>query len=248
MKILFVNTNIGYGGASKMMAWVASQCADNGHEVVFFTYREEKCNQSISKNVEHFHKQLEDKDGTKKDFVGCVKFIHDYIKKENFEVAVSFLYPSHIRLALACVGTNCKVLFSERGDPFQKPKSIKGKIVNFFSQKIFCTADAFVFQTSMAASYFPKRVQQKSVVICNPVKPLIRTKERVVGGDKNIVCLARLDIHQKRQDILIEAFNIISSRYPDYSLLLYGDGSKYDEEILKSIIEELNPIINKITF
>lgn len=35
MKILFFNTNIGYGGASKMIVWVANQCALVGHDVTF---------------------------------------------------------------------------------------------------------------------------------------------------------------------------------------------------------------------
>lgn len=237
MKILFLNTNIGYGGASKMMGWVASQCAEAGHEVVFMTYRDSTVNQELSPKIKHIHKQLEDKSGKQKHFISCVRFIRNYIKTEQIDLAISFLSPSHLRLSIACLGTNCRTLFSERGDPTQKPTTLKGRILNLFLRKAFSSADKFVFQTPMAAACFPKSVQNRSCVISNPIKPLVRTSERVVGGDKNIVCVARLDIKQKRQDVLIEAFKLISSRYPDYSLQLYGDGPEYDEKILKMSAE-----------
>lgn len=233
MKLLFVNTNIGYGGASKMMAWVASQCAEAGHDVTILTYRDVTSYQTLSPLVKHVHEQLEDISGNKKNITVCVRFIRSFIKKEGFDIAVAFLSPSHLRLALACIGTGCKTLFSERGDPSQKAMTFKGKVVGWVLHKIFCSADAFVFQTPMAAKYFPEKVQNRSKVISNPIKPLVRTKERKIGGDKNIVCVARLDLRQKRQDLLIDAFNMISERYPEYALQLYGDGFEYDEKFLR---------------
>lgn len=233
MKILFLNTNIGYGGASKMMTWVASQCAEAGHDVVFLTYRDDTENQKLDHRVSHIHKQLEDKAGKQKNFVSCINFIHSFIISEKIEIAIAFLSPSHLRLALASIGTGCKTLFSERGDPSQKAKTFKGKVIGWVLRKLFCSADAFVFQTPMAAKYFPEKVQIRSEVISNPIKPLVRTKERTIGGDKNIVCVARLDLRQKRQDLLIDAFNMISDRYSEYTLQLYGDGFEYDEKVLR---------------
>lgn len=243
MKLLFINTNIGYGGASKMMAWVASQCAEAGHDVTFLTYRDATSYQTLSPLVKHVHERIEDIAGVNKAIMACVKFIHRYIKKEDIDVAVAFLSPSHLRLAFACVGTRCMTLFSERGDPSQKALTLKGKIVGWLLRKIFCSADSYVFQTPMAAKCFPLKVQNRSEVISNPIKPLVRTKERAIGGDKNIVCVARLDLRQKRQDLLIDAFNIISERYPEYTLQLFGDGVEYDEKVLREKAS-INPRIH----
>lgn len=237
MKILFVNTNIGYGGASKMMVWVANQCANNGHEVFFFTYRESIERQTLNPKVNHVHEQLENISGKGKNLIACICFLHEYINKENFDLAISFLPPSHIRLAIASIGTKCMTLFSERGDPSLKAKTLRGKILNWCMKRLFCSADAFVFQTPMAAKCFSQIVQDRSEVISNPIKPLIRTKERAIGGDKNIVCVARLDIRQKRQDLLIDAFNLISEHYSEYTLQLFGDGFEYDEKILREKAE-----------
>lgn len=233
MRLLFFNTNLGYGGASKIMVWVANQCAEAGHDVVFLTYRDATERQMLNPDVKHIHEQLEDQLGTNKNFLGCVHFVHNFIQKENVDLAISFLSPSHWRLALASKGTHCKTLFSERGDPTQKAISIRSKIVGAISRTMFCSADAFVFQTPMAAKCFPLKVQDRSKVISNPIKPLVRTKEREVGGDKNIVCVARLDIRQKRQDLLIDAFNEVCNKFPEYTLQLFGDGFENDETVLR---------------
>lgn len=238
MNILFVNTNIGYGGASKMMVWVASQMAEKGHDVTFFTYRSDEKLQILNPKIKHIHNQLEDKYSKHKHFVTCVKSLHELIVRGNYDVVIAFLSPSILRVALASIGTNCKVLFSERADPAQKVISLKSKIIKWVNRISFNSADAFVFQTSMAASFFSKKVQEKGVVIPNPIRPLERTKERVFGGDKTIVCVARLDIKQKRQDLLIDAFIEISHKYPDYSLCLYGDGLNDDEVILRDQAKE----------
>lgn len=243
MKLLFVNTNIGYGGASKQMVWVANQCAEYGHNVTFLTYRDNTEKQSLDDDVCHIHIPLEPLSGRGKGVWKTIWKLHRYIKKNEFEIAVGFLLPSQLRLALACIGTGTKILFSQRGDPYQMPPTFRGKIVHWICEKFFCSADAFAFQTPMAAKYYPKSIQQRSMVIPNSIRPLIRTKKRSEGIDKEIVCVARLDIRQKRQDLLIEAFNIISSSYPDYKLKLYGDGLLKDEKYLREMASENENII-----
>ena len=85
MKLLFLNTNIGYGGASKMIVWVASQCAKNGYDVTFLTYRDKVICQSIDPMVKLVHEQLEDVGG-RSNFLLSVKCIHNFIKKNSFDI------------------------------------------------------------------------------------------------------------------------------------------------------------------
>ena len=242
MKILFLNTNIGYGGASKIMVWVANVCAHANHDVTFLTYRDDNCRQKLNPSVNSVHIQLEDLSGRGKGLFHTVKVLRRYIRENHFDIAIGFLPPSQLRLALACKGVKCKTLFSHRGDPFQSSKGIKNKIINYIAYKAFCSADAFVFQTQMAANYYSKDIRKKSEVICNPIYPLVRTIAREGNVTKDIVCVARLDIKQKRQDLLIRAFDIISSKYPEYKLKLYGDGYEYDEKILREKARDNNNV------
>ena len=233
MKILFLNTNIGYGGASKIMVWLANKLAIEGNEVTLLTYRDGREFQSLEKDVKHVHIQLETLSGQGKGLFHTIKVLHNYLKKESFNWAIAFLSPSHLRLALACKGTQTKILFSHRGDPYHQSKKIKSIILGRIVFWAFKQADYYVFQTEKAKAFYSKKIQNKSVVIANPVVPLQRTVAREGHIEKHIVNVSRLDIHQKRQDVLIKAFIMIADRYPNYTLDLYGDGE--DERTLREL-------------
>lgn len=231
MKILFVNTNIGYGGASKIMAWVANMLSAKGHDITIFTYRDSSLLQPLAPEVTHVHRQLEDNDGRKKIF-STSKYLRKYIKDNGFELAIGFLTPSQLRLAIACIGLPIKLLFSQRGDPYDTNHGLGG----ILSSAAFKRADHYVFQTRNARDFYSTAIRNKSVVIANPIVPLKRTMPREGNIKKTIVNACRLQASAKRQDILIEAFNMISEDFPDYTLELWGDGPDqvYLKELAKS--------------
>lgn len=233
MKLLFLSTNIGYGGASKMIIWLANQCAGVGHDVTFITYRDEIENQPVSPQVKHLHFNLETSNGLGSSLLSTVRFLRQYIKREAFDVAIAFLPPSQIRLSLACIGLKTKLLYSHRGDPYQRKSSLKMKLAETIGDWLFSFADYFVFQTTGAQQYYSNSIQKRSTVIPNPINRLERTINRDGNIEKKIVCVARLDIYQKRQDILIKAFKIVADKYDDFILELYGDGSEQDEKQLR---------------
>lgn len=224
MKLLFLNTNIGYGGASKMIVWVANQCASAGHDVTLLTYRDCTVNQVVVSRVKHVHQQLEDING-KVSIFHTIKWLKGFIIEERFDVAVAFLSPSQLRLYFACLGTKTKTLFSQRGDPFSTQKGLKAQLINIVNNWTFTHADELVFQTNQAMAFYGNAIKHKSTVIPNPINPLRRTEIRDGNITKRIVSVGRLDIRQKRQDLLIKAFCRICGKYPDYVLEFYGDGA-----------------------
>lgn len=232
MKLLFFNTNIGYGGASKMIVWVANQCAKKGHDVTFLTYRDKSVYQTLSPQVKLIQESLEDVNGSG-NAISTVKWLHRFIKKCRFDLGVAFLSPSMLRMAIAAKGTNMKLVFSQRGDPYYgaKCKSLKSKTIYLLNTWAFNQADGYVFQTQMAQAYYDKAIQKRSVVIPNPIRQMQRTEERSGNIRNSFVAVGRLDLKQKRQDLMIEAFNFISAKYPDFKLEIYGDGE--DEEKVK---------------
>lgn len=233
MRLLFVNTDLGYGGAEKMMVWVANQMAKLGNDVTFLTYRDETANyQPLSSSIRRIHLQLERNGGTILGLLKSSRVLHKHIKKERYDVAIAFLSPSQIRLIKACKGTETISLVSQRGDPYYKSQqSGIRRMVSKWMNKCFGEADAYIFQTRQAMLYYPQYIQEKGTVIANPINKLPRTAPR--KADKRIVNVARLDIKQKRQDVLIEAFRMISDKYPDYILEFYGSGD--DEQKLKQM-------------
>ena len=232
MKILFLNTNIGYGGASKMIVWVANQCAKKGHDVTFLTYRDKKVYQTLNPQVKLIQESLEEGNSCGNP-VATVIWLHRFITTYCFDIGVAFLSPSMLRMAFAAKGTKMKVVFSHRGDPFFTTLrySFKSKVINKLNTWAFNQADGYVFQTQMAQAYYDKAIQDRAVVIPNPIRQMQRTEERKGNIRKSFVAVGRLDLKQKRQDLMIEAFNLISSKYPDFNLEIYGDGE--DEEKVK---------------
>ena len=131
--------------------------------------------------------------------------------------------------------TKTKLLFSQRGDPYNQGKTLKARLMAKVNYFLFKKADLFVFQTEKAMAYYPKKVQDRSCVIPNPIEPLICTIERTPSSvDKRIVSVARLELKQKRQDLLIEAFKMVSAKHPEYILEFYGSGP--DENVIRKLI------------
>lgn len=241
MKILFVNTNIGYGGASKMMVAVANKLVEK-NDVTFLTFRDAKVLQPLNDSVKHIHSSF-----TKINVKGISNIIqiiklHKFIKDEKYDLAVAFLHPAHYMLTIAAKGTKTKVLLSERADPTQrKNHNILFKLLYW----ILNQADAYVFQTEQAKLFYSENAQKKSVVIPNPIPDKKIPNVYVGERKKKIVNVARLEMIQKRQDVLIEAFARISNKIPEYELLFYGDGP--DEDKIKTLAEN-SGVGDKIKF
>lgn len=242
MKILFLNTNIGYAGASKIMVWLANLLVKEGHDVTFLTYRDSKENQILDQNILHEHFSTNSR-------IKKILFIfklHRFIKKQKFDLAIAFLTPSQIRLAASCILTSTKTLFSQRGDPYVRLPGIRNLIAKKICDLFFLFASKYVFQTNQAAQYYPSFIQKKGLVIPNAIHKLERTAARNPNYiEKKIVCVARLDIQQKRQDILIKAFNKVCLKHPEYTLHLIGDGYSKDEFTLKELAQNNKNILFK---
>lgn len=243
MKILFVNTNIGYGGASKMMAFVANQLAQAKHDITFLTYRNKNVRQQLENNVVHVHFDWENETANSTTvLLKTVARLHSYIKTERFDVAIAFLSPSQMRLSFAAVGTKTKVLLSQRGDPYSYSEN-KYSLLYMLNQLAFSIADGYVFQTEKAKAYYCRMIQRKSCVIANPIdRPQNGLAWDLNKANNKIVTVGRMDIAQKRQDVLIKAFEKLSELYPEYSLHFYGDGEDSDK------IEKMASQNEKIVF
>ncbi len=234
MKILILNADLGYGGAEKMLAFLAGSLADAGMDVTFLTYRDGNDSRRLSDSVKREHLELESEGGSLKEYIRTVAFLRKYVRKERFDLALAFLLPSQVRLIPACKGTGTKVLLSQRGDPYHCEDYSHGKLISRLNNYLFGKADFYVFQTEKAKKFYPEKIRRRSTVIPNPVMPVKRTCSRTPEStEKRIVSVGRLEIRQKRQDLLIEAFKKFSSEFPEYILEIYGGGE--DEEKIRNL-------------
>lgn len=122
-------------------------------------------------------------------------------------------------------GRTGKVLYSERGDPYDKEYSgLLGFVRDITCKKV----DALVFQSEGARDFFKIGSGQKAIVIHNSVA-VPQDRYPVAGKrDNRIVTVGRLH-PQKNPHLLIDAFARIASKYAVITLAFYGDGELRDE-------------------
>lgn len=228
---------MGYGGATKMMVFVAEGLAKLGHSVSIINLNTTGSFKRIPSNSISVKSAFIGYSGTICTNYKWIKFISESAKSFQSDILIGFLPIGNFGATLVGKLLHLPVIISERGDPSNtKDKSsllarIKFRLIN--------SAEGAVFQTKGASLFYSVELQSRCTIIPNPifidkVLPKINYNER----PKTIVSLGRIANKQKRLDILLKSFSLFLKSHPDYILNIYGDGP--DENLLKDLIFELN--------
>ena len=144
-----------------------------------------------------------------------VKLFKNRLREDKLDILI-FFGSSFIEQVVAR-GSNIKVVTSERKNP--RSQSLFRKLIRLIN---FSIADSCVFQLPGALDFYPNCVKKKSVIIPNPIKEGL-PDPKVDNPSNDIVTVGRLS-KEKNQIGIIQAFNIIAQKYPDYKLKIFGDG------------------------
>ncbi|MBQ9116432.1 MAG: glycosyltransferase family 4 protein [Clostridia bacterium] len=231
MKILFCISCLSYGGAEKNLRIVANHMAEKGHTVTVCSFGSQPCVQPLLEGVKVVYMPEYRKKGVKR--LQQISFLRKLMKSEGIDITVSFLcFPNFISI-IAGKLAHVPVIVSERGDPYQFTSKVMRAMYAAYRH-----AAGAVFQTEMAKEYFHPSLQAKSAVIANPVELKDETLfADPANAERSIAYSARFELVQKRQDIMLDAFQIVLERHPGYKLKFFGDGP--DEEKMKRYAEEL---------
>lgn len=154
----------------------------------------------------------------------------ELLKRNKDCTAFGFLIRSNIAMLMAAKGTGVKTVFCERNNPVRPdmPQNIMR-----IRDKIYRRCTSAVFQTEEEMAYYTG-IKGEKVVIPNPLKENL--PERYLGVRRHeIVNFCRLS-SQKNIPLLIDAFEMLLSDHPDYTLRIYGEGPEKDH--LKAYIRE----------
>ena len=230
---MFHINSLGKGGAERVVSLLANEFAKNEIEVVIATewYSEEEYELNV--RVRRIHVGLSESDENAsriaKQWIR-IRNLRRVIVEEQPNVVLSFCVKANYRAMMATVGTGVPVIVSVRNDP---KIDYVGKSNNIMNKLFLNRAAGCVFQTQEAKEFFDDVLQQKSIIICNPVNEKYLHAERK-NAKKKIVCVGRL-VAQKNQMLLVNAFENILQKYEDYELYLYGDGS--DDECKEELLQ-----------
>lgn len=227
MKILFTIANMVGGGSERVLANLANDFVNKGHEVSILMTAGNEIAYELDDRVKTF--SIGERTGGS--IIGRIKRIfamRKAFRADKNQVVITFGTETNMFALLAGIGLKKRIIISERNDPnqcgFAKVRDM-----------IYPLADGHVFQTEDAKNCFSKKIQARSVVIPNPLKadlPSAFEGER----KKEIVAVGRLTA-QKNHKLLLKAFALFSEKKKGYTLSIFGQGELEDE--LKTLAMEL---------
>ena len=237
MNITFLTASLGSGGAERVVSLLANRMSEMGHQVEIIclmyddVYYQTKPVVTLTVVPRVCPGNL----------IKRLFWLRRYVQKSGTEVCVAFTEGVYCATICALLGTGIPVIASERLDPHYM--SWQRNLL----KKIFLPHAAWlVVQTEHIKSYFKGKVAKKTSIILNPVNEKVfevNDERLMVNGDglavkeNTIISVARL-FPQKRQEVLIGAFAKIAEKYPEWKLVIYGEGPERAK--LEKLIASLN--------
>lgn len=221
-KYMFFIGTLTNGGAERVVSILSSQMAEQGMNVEILTYYDAQVSYKIHPSIMVTSVEKETGNMGK---TGKLLWIREYFK-ENALVVISFLAPFNMLAILANLGTGIPMIVADRNDPRNIPSN---PLIRKSRDFLYRFADGIVVQTERNKQYFCKTVQKKSLVIYNPIDLgsdagiALRTEKK-----KQIVSVGRLTA-QKNQQMLLHVFAKVVKKYPDYELVICGEGPMKEE-------------------
>lgn len=240
MKVMFCTSSMGKGGAERVISILSNDFVKNNKVSILI---------NTDKNIAYeLDKKINiitlDKKYYKNNLIRNIYRISQtkkILKKEKPDIIVSFLPMPSFRILIANKKTKIPVIISDRNDPKQEYKS---KLSNRLMNWLYPKASGFVFQTNEQKEYFKNDIQQRSIIIFNPINDsFLETKDISIEEKENVIINVGRLVPQKNQRMLINAFAKVSKKHPQYKLKIFGDGPLKEE--LQEQINKLN-INNKV--
>ncbi len=247
MKISFVIPSLGSGGAERVISILANYWAEKDHEVAIFTFDDGRDQPFYELDRRIRLQPLGLSQVSSHVLSGIWNNINRLIvlKKNltsyNPDVVISFMDTTNIKVILSLLFSDRFILVSERSDPQARRIGVYWKILRRLT---YGFADGIVVQSRGAYDYFSRNFSSKLHIIPNPV---VRQGDSDSHGAASlkfenpfIVAMGRL-AEEKQYDLLLRAFASLKDRYPQWTLIILGEGP------LRSKLEALRDALGLTT-
>ena len=233
-EIIIVTISLGNDGAERILTELARQWVHDGHHItVIQTSPNRYGNEyALEEGIEQIQIHTTSSNKVIR-FIQKIKELIKILKTRPNATCLSFLSASSFILAISSWFVKNRIVFSERNNPRKVPIGWHQQALRNFA---FRFADALVFQTEDARSYFPKSIQERGVIIPNPINGKLPPP---IEGEREKTIVTACRLHpQKNLPMMINAFSMLADEFPEYKLVIYGQGVLEDE--LRAQIKALN--------
>jgi glycosyltransferase involved in cell wall biosynthesis len=230
MKLIFLVSSLGSGGAERVAVTLCNAWASRGNQVTLIATFSGGGDifYSVNKAVEILQLPSQNaKIGSlyykKRRFTRLI-MLRNLIIDRQPDIVVSFLPNVNIAAILTTYNTRYKLIIGERSDPSARPKN---GLWHFACKLLYRRADCLTVQTNSVATTVSNIYSnlKKVAVLPNPL-PFdipVRSLDFVNGDRKILLSLGRLS-SEKQVDQIISAFSLLSEKFPEWDLHIYGDG------------------------
>lgn len=218
------------GGAERVMVNLADYFAEQGYQVTLVTQYQWENEYTLNGKVKRILSDITEEETTSSRIVNLKRRfckLRGIWKREKPDVILSFIGKNNMMAILTSRFLHIPVAVSVRAEPSME---YYNGWMRFMARHLFALAEGVVLQTRQCLAFFPEKVRKKAVILRNPVSPSF-FRERYEGErEKTIVAVGRVD-KNKNHEMLIRAFAEIVPEFPDYRLIIYGEGEKRQELI-----------------
>lgn len=213
------------GGAERVIANLARHFEQSGYRVVLVTTHKAEDEYEVPEMVKRIISEpLEEelRRGRIGNFFVRFQKLRSIWKQEKPDVILSFIGKNNMMALLTSAGVDIPVVVSVRGEPREE---YYNGMLRFLAKWLFRFADGIVLQTKACMEFFPAGVRRKAVILKNPVNPAFFCEPYKGEREKTIVAVGRVD-ENKNHEMLVKAFAQLAEEFPEYKLVIYGDGEK----------------------
>ncbi len=224
------------GGAQRVMINLADYFVESGHQVTMVTQYRRENEYLLNPKVKRVISDISEEEITSNRIANFKRRfckLRKIWKEEKPDVILSFIGKNNMMAILTAKGLSVPVAVSVRGEPKEEYYNTWMRLAAKF---LFGYAQGVILQTRRCFSFFPAKVQKKAVILRNPVSSSFFGKSYDREREKTIVAVGRVD-KNKNHEMLIRAFAQIADEFPDYQVLIYGDGD--ERSYLQNLVQEL---------
>ena len=226
MRVLLIIAGLGMGGAERVASLLTRAWAEQGKQIsiVAFDSPKDPLAYDFHKDVELIRLDIAAGGGSllRGILANARRFLalRRLFRERRPDLVISFLTKVNVLSLLAAIGSDVPVIISERNNP---AKQQANALWSWSWAMLSRFAAAIVLQTETIKSRYTKDIADRAVVIPNPVeKPdLVRQNH-----DGHVIVAAGRLAHQKGFDLLIAAFALLAADFPDWRLVIWGEGSE----------------------
>lgn len=159
---------------------------------------------------------------------GRIRELRNVLRAVRPQAVVSFLLEANVVAVMAAQGLNIPVYISERNHPAHLRLSAPKRMIR---RQLYPRASELCVQTTDIAKWFKEHLRIDCQVIPNPVNAADSTlrpsslETGRPGETHRLLALGRLE-SQKGFDLLIKAFAMIAPEFPEWTLIIHGEGAE----------------------